>query len=191
VRSACPPQRDADIPGLFGICCLEGPRRYIQGQECGESCRIGLTPRALLGSVPHLIQSDGRDPDDHIFNEGPQQSIANRAWPAVDRRNNRVRIKTNHSSKNARWGGIGGCLGRPSDKKSAPLNRSISAKIASMSLMSRSIGSNSTPRPTRRTRTSVPGIRNSLGNRTAWLRPCLKILAIPVSDMDLSIDIYH
>src|SRR5262249_30730092 len=60
-----------------------------------------------------------------------------------------------------------------------------------MSLMSRSIGSNSTPRPTRRTRTSVPGLRNSLGNRTAWLRPCLKILAIPVSDMDLSIDIYR
>src|SRR5215510_3774547 len=62
-----------------------------------------------------------------------------------------------------------------------------------MSARLRSIGSSSTPRPTRRTRTSVPGRRNSLGSRTAWLRPCLKSLAVAVSILGHALlsDIYQ
>src|SRR5437016_2355261 len=41
-----------------------------------------------------------------------------------------------------------------------------------------STGSRITLSPTLLTRTSVPSKRNSLGRRTAWLRPCLNILAV-------------
>ena len=30
---------------------------------------------------------------------------------------------------------------------------------------------------------AVPGRRNAKGKRTAWLRPCMKIFAMPVSDI--------
>src|ERR1700730_3927003 len=81
---------------------------------------------------------------------------------------------------------MGGCSGRPSGKKSPPYLSSLSHHAAK-SKPSTS-GSSNTPRPTRLTRTSLPGRRNSFGRRTAWLRPCLKILAVPGSRIFSSFD---
>jgi hypothetical protein len=64
-------------------------------------------------------------------------------------------------------------LAAPSERNSLPPSRSISAKIALMSSRFGSIGSNSPPRPRRRTRTCAPGTGHydqiSLGFRTAWV----------------------
>jgi len=80
---------------------------------------------------------------------------------------------------------MGGCAGLPSGRKSCPPSRSISANTASISRASRSTGSSSTPRPKRRTRTSVPENRYSFGRRTAWLRPCRKIFALSLTGSTL------
>src|SRR5262249_3101632 len=62
--------------------------------------------------------------------------------------------------------------------------------------MSVTIGSSRMPRLTPRTRTRSPGHPNPSGKRTAWLRPGIKILARPASDMTFpraiyTRDIYH
>jgi tripartite-type tricarboxylate transporter receptor subunit TctC len=91
---------------------------------------------------------------------------AEKWWPIIRAANIRGGVGR-VSSKAARCVGIAGCSGRPSGKKSAPPSLSISAKIAATSARSCSIGSSRTPRPIRRTRTSVPAMRNSFGKRTA------------------------
>jgi hypothetical protein len=37
----------------------------------------------------------------------------------------------------------------------------------------------------------LPSMRNSFGSRTAWLRPCLKSLAVARSDIGRPNGIYH
>src|SRR5215469_1895290 len=76
-------------------------------------------------------------------------------------------------------GGIGGFSRPPSMNGTSP-KRSSSANHASTSV---TIGSSRIPLSTRRTRTRSPGRRNASGKRTAWLRPCMKIFAMPVLDM--------
>ena len=49
---------------------------------------------------------------------------------------------------------------------------------ANHSLVFLIMGSRTTASPSRRMRTSLPGKRNSRGNRTAWLLPLLKSFAV-------------
>ena len=55
---------------------------------------------------------------------------------------------------------------------------SIAPQNASASKGFASTGSRMTLSPIFVTLTSLPGNRNSFGSRTAWLRPCMKSLAI-------------
>ena len=150
----------------------------IKRQECSKHHCVLLRSNALFDAIPYFIKNDYRHRDNEPLCECLLQSRAHHGLAPVDCSDDSIGIQAYHCSNSLDGNGIGGCSGRPSGKKSAPPERSISAKIALTDSRSRSSGSKRTPRPTRRTRTSLPGKRNSFGSRTAWLRPCLKSLAV-------------
>src|SRR6266404_6140369 len=93
--------------------------------------------------------------------------------------NDDVGVEADHSSKKTRGSGsAGGSSGIPSGRKSLAPSASSSAQNLSRSIGCFFSGSRITLSPTLLTRTSVPSKRNSFGRRTAWLRPCLNILAV-------------
>src|SRR5260370_22512644 len=67
---------------------------------------------------------------------------------------------------------------RPSSMKGISRYSSSIARHAVASNGFFSMGSSTTLSPTLLTRTSVPSKWNSLGRRTAWLRPCINSLAV-------------
>jgi len=103
--------------------------------------------------------------------------------PLVDERNACVCIQKISQSKYLRMGGFR-CLAL-AGKVPPALSRSNSANHWRTSV---TMGSRRTPSLTRRTRTRSPSKRNSLGRRTAWLRPFLKSFA--TLDFDIRYSIY-
>src|ERR1700682_3514498 len=94
------------------------------------------------------------------------ETHADRGWAFIHQCNANVCIKQRPQSKYLRMGGF---LCLPLAGKSPPaLSRSNSSNHLWTSL---TIGSRRTPSFTRRTRTRSPSKRNSLGRRTALLRP--------------------
>src|SRR6266403_2012817 len=107
------------------------------------------------------------------------QAEAHSGDAPVDHVDRDVRIEADHSSKKTRGSGSsGGSSGMPSGRKSRAPSSSRRANHASTSNGCFFSGSRITLSPTLLTRTSVPSKRNSLGRRTAWLRPCMNSLAV-------------
>src|SRR6266403_4247265 len=125
------------------------------------------------------------------------QAEAHSGDAPVDHVDRDVGIEADHSSKKTRGSGSsGGSSGMPSGRKSRAPSSSRRANHASTSNGCFFSGSRITLSPTLLTRTSVPSKRNSLGRRTAWLRPCMKSLAValmnpPPSELIDTNDIYH
>src|ERR1043166_3127675 len=174
-------QRRSDIACLLGVGRFKRQNLDRASEKVGNALQVTLGARALHSAVSELEQHDGRDRKHGSGRDGRVDPRTYRRGAVVEDRNDRIGIETDHSSKKPREAGFAGCC-RPSGMKGSSRYSSSFANHAFTS-KGAPIGSSSTPCPIRRTRTSVPGMRNSFGRRTAWLRPCLKSLAIPLSPM--------
>src|SRR6266404_7715382 len=168
---------DTDIRRLGGIGRVKG-WRIVWGQETLQGLLVGSAPRAVGDAEAQLVHHDRRDQNAraaaHLFAQPTdRRRRAARHDPYDD-----VCIEAEHQSKEMSSSLVhGGCSGRPSGRKSWPARAWTLASHLSKSNFF-SIGSRRTALPTLRTRTSLPGSRNSFGSRTAWLRPCMKIFAV-------------
>src|SRR6516164_1439993 len=157
--------------GALGIGELERQWFHIQCEQGAQRRLVARPLCALLVAVDQFEQRNGRDTDALATRELLCEPAARAARAVVEHRDDGVRVKALHASKKTRLSGTtgGSSAGRTSGKGSPVKSRSISAKTAATSAGLRAIGSKITRLPTRVTRTSFPGKRNSLGSRTAWL----------------------
>src|SRR5262249_41429753 len=134
---------------------------------------LELADQRRLGRLAHLDLAAGELPQ--ARHRAPGRALGDQhASIRVNERAGGDEDGFEAHSNNWRGGGMGGCC-RPSAMKGSS-RYSSSLANQPMTSTGTSSGSRSTPRPTRRTRTSFPGRWNSFGRRTAWLRPCLKSL---------------
>src|SRR5712691_9913180 len=178
-RRALALQISADVASVRGVFRIEwkdgDPRRQKFGQQT-----IGFGPPvAARVAITQFKQRDGGQTDLRSEPQLFRQTMPYRGNAAVDDVNRDVGIEADHSSKKTRGSGsTGGSSGIPSGRKSRPPSSSRRANHASASNGCFVSGSRITLSPTLLTRTSVPSKRNSLGRRTAWLRPCMNSLAV-------------
>src|SRR5215469_11005996 len=173
----------ADRAGVLRIGELEWQRFDIQCEQRAQRRLVAGPLCALLVAVYQLEQGNSRDADALAIRELLCEPAAGTGRALVEHRDDRVRVQAFHAWKKTRLSGTtGGSSSGPASGKGSPArSRSISAKTAATSAGLRAIGSRITRWPTRLTRTSFPGSRNSLGSRTAWLRPWVNSLAVLVS----------
>src|ERR1700722_5191319 len=172
-------QIGADVAGVRGVFGLEGKYRDPRRQKLGQQA-IGFgLPVAAGVAVAQFKQRDHRETDLRPQPQLLRQAEPNRGDAAVDDVNRDVGVETDHLSKKTRGSGSAGASsGMPSGRKSRPPSSSRRANHASASKGCFFSGSRITLSPTLLTRTSVPSKRNSLGRRTAWLRPDMNSLAV-------------
>src|SRR6266567_76523 len=178
-RRALALQMRADVAGVRGVFRAErkhgDPRREKLGQQT-----IGFGPPvAARMAITQFKQRDGGQTNVRSQPQLFRQTEPYRGNAPVDDVNRDVGVEADHSSKKTRGSGsTGGSSGRPSGRKSRPPSSSRRANHASASNGCFVRDSRITLSPTLLTRTSVPSKRNSLGRRTAWLRPCMNSLAV-------------
>src|SRR5581483_5484322 len=180
-------QSRAQLAGGPGVVLVKAGDFDAPRKEGAQALGVLAAARAACDAIPEFVEHDRGDGDGGALRHRAAQPLAEDGRLVLEEGDDRVCVEQVAHANRSSGSGIGGCW-RPSSMKGTSAKRSSSANQVSRSV---TIGSSRMPPSTRRTRTRSPGRRKARGRRTAWLRPCMKILAMPESAMLASVMDIH